>query len=191
MGREHKLLAKLAGIPMIVRVVDVLLESSVDSVTVVIGNRADEIQALLQGCSVEVVLNPLYEKGLSESLKCGFSSLSADTSGALVVLADMPLVDRNTIEALLAAFRVAPEQGIVVPIQDQRIGNPVIWSMHYLPEIMLLEGDRGARKLLDRFSDKVMTVNVEGDAVFFDIDTPADLEGACARFDLPENKHML
>ncbi|MFK8051054.1 MAG: NTP transferase domain-containing protein [Halioglobus sp.] len=184
MGEQHKLLVDFNGMSMVSRVVDAVLRSSVCSATVVIGHRGNEIRTALGARDVAIVDNPDYGSGLSSSLKVGLSSLPEEIQGAIIILADMPFVGVDLLEKLIDTFACAREQNIVVPVKSGRMGNPVIWPARLFPEMMKLQGDKGARKLLDEFADQVTTVPVLDDAAFFDIDTPAELEKANDRVEL-------
>lgn len=183
MGQQHKLLATLDGTPMVSRVVDSALSSCVYSTTVVIGHRGDEIRTALKEREVMIVNNPDYCTGLAGSLKLGLSSLPAEIDGAMIILADMPFVSAVLIDRLIDAFSSPGKRNIVVPRKSGRLGNPVIWPVSFFPEIMQLEGDAGAKALLNRFAATVSTVSVEDDAAFFDVDTPTELEQAKVKFD--------
>jgi molybdenum cofactor cytidylyltransferase len=90
----------------------------------------------------------------------------------------MPLISANLIDKLIEAF--APDRGnlIVVPVSDNRRGNPVLWSRRFFSELMTLDGDIGARHLITRHSEAVAEVPVEGFGAFLDVDTPQALEAA-------------
>jgi len=96
----------------------------------------------------------------------------------VICLGDMPLIDAHLIDRLIEAF--APDRGnlIVVPVSDNRRGNPVLWSRRFFNELMTLDGDIGARHLIVRHSEAVAEVPVEGHGAFLDIDTPQALEAA-------------
>ena len=66
----------------------------------------------------------------------------------------------------------------MAPIREGRLGNPVIWSRRYLPAMMTLTGDRGARPLLQEFAANVWEVPMGDDAIFIDVDTPEVLAEA-------------
>lgn len=50
-------------------------------------------------------------------------------------------------------------------------GNPMLWSLEFLPEIMAITGDVGARHLAGKHADRVAEVEVADDAVLKDFDT--------------------
>jgi molybdenum cofactor cytidylyltransferase len=54
----------------------------------------------------------------------------------------------------------------------------VLWSRRFFSELMTLEGDIGARHLIEKHSEAVAEVPVEGHGAFLDIDTPQALETA-------------
>jgi len=181
MGEQNKLLATVGGVPMLQRVVDAAVKADVCSVTVVTGSQAEAVQKLLQGHHVNYVHNPEYREGIAGSLKRGLSSLDDDIDGVIILLADMPFITCTHINELIAEFNPATERDIVAPMREGRLGNPVIWSARYLPAMMNLSGDRGARPLLDEFAANVWEVPMGDDAIFMDVDTSAELTEANSR----------
>jgi molybdenum cofactor cytidylyltransferase len=73
---------------------------------------------------------------------------------------------------LIAAF--APG-AIVVPVHRGRRGNPVLWPAALFGEMLQLEGDVGAKRLIGAHADRVRDVDLGSDAIFTDIDTPEAL----------------
>lgn len=110
------------------------------------------------------------EQGMAASLACGVRA-NADAAGWLIGLADMPLVPPCAIAGVKdALFAGAP---LAAPSRNGRLGHPVGFSSRYLDELLDLQGDRGARHILER--DEVSMVEVEDDGIFSDIDMPGDL----------------
>lgn len=181
MGEQNKLLACVGGIPMLQRVVDAALKAEVVATTVVTGCQAREVHHLLCKREVNFVHNADYQSGLASSLKSGLRALPGDIDGVIILLADMPFINSVHINELLAEFNPATERDIVVPIRNGRLGNPIIWSARYLPAMMKLRGDRGARPLLEEFAANVWEVPMGDDAIFMDVDTPAALAEANLR----------
>ncbi len=168
----NKLTMPLWGRPLIRHAVEAVIASRVTSIAVVTGNNAEDIQTALTGLTVKFAENKEYPKGLSTSLKCGLRALPDDCDGAVIMLGDMPLVTPRLIDGLIAAFN--PEQGraIVVPVRNGRRGNPVLWARRFFPEMLRLEGDKGAKSLLAKHPDQIHELEAEDDGPLIDVDTP-------------------
>jgi molybdenum cofactor cytidylyltransferase len=181
MGGPNKLLAELAGKPLVRTVTEQALASGASGVIVVTGHQAGEVEKALAGLKVKFVRNPDFAAGLASSVRTGIAAVPANADGAVVCLGDMPLIDARLIDRLIEAF--APDRGelIAVPVSDGRRGNPVLWSRRFFTELMALDGDIGARHLIARHAEAVAEVPVEGHGAFLDIDTPEAL--AAARLD--------
>jgi molybdenum cofactor cytidylyltransferase len=175
MGGPNKLLADVEGVPMVVRVARRLLASRARPIVAVLGNRADEIDAALGRLPVERVRNPDFAEGLSTSLKRGLAALPEDTDGALVCLADMPLVAGRHLDRLIAAFNPLEGRAIIVPTRRGKRGNPVLWAKRFFAEMGQIAGDVGARHLIGEHAELVTEIEMEDDAVLVDIDTPEAL----------------
>ncbi len=178
MGGPNKLLADLGGKPLVRTVTEQALASKVQSVIVVTGYQAEQVEKALHGLKVKFVHNPDFAEGLASSVKAGVAAVADNADGAVICLGDMPLISSNLIDRLIEAF--APDRGhlIAVPVSDNKRGNPVLWSRRFFNELMTLNGDIGARHLIARHSEAVAEVAVEGFGAFLDIDTPQTLEAA-------------
>jgi molybdenum cofactor cytidylyltransferase len=184
MGERHKLLAQVGGASLVARVVDAALQSNLMSTSVVVGHRAHDLERELLGKDVTLVNSPNYERGLAESLKAGLASLAVRIDGVMILLADMPFVAGEHINALADEFNRARGIKIVVPVWEGRRGNPVIWPARYIPKMMTLRGDEGARSILQACAESdVIRVIMSSDAVVIDVDTPAQLDAAQARYE--------
>ncbi len=100
---------------------------------------------------------------------------NASADGWLVLPADMPLVPTEVIQAVAQGLKTAE---ICAPTFAGKRGHPVGFSKVCLDELLLLQGDEGARSLLKKF--KVQAVSVDAvplaQGCLIDIDTVADLE---------------
>jgi molybdenum cofactor cytidylyltransferase len=183
MGGPNKLLAKIAGRPLLRIVVEAALASRARPVIVVTGHQRESVEAALAGLSVKFVHNANFADGLGTSLKAGIAALPAAADGAIVCLGDMPQVDAGLIDRLIAAFD--PDKGalVVVPTIDGKRGNPVVWSRRFFGDLMAVEGDVGARYLIGRYPEAVVEVPVSGKAALIDIDTPEALEAVKAELE--------
>jgi molybdenum cofactor cytidylyltransferase len=175
MGTLNKLLIEIDGVPMVRWVVEMLRQSKVDPIVVVTGHEHERIAAALKDLGVTLAHNPEFAQGLSTSLKVGIAALSGDVDGALVCLGDMPRVTAAEVDRLIGAFNPVEGRGIVVPTLNGKRGNPVLWSKRFFPEMSQVAGDVGARHLIGAYPEMVAEVEMAGDGVLTDIDTPQAL----------------
>ncbi len=175
MGGPNKLLAEIGGKPLVRIVVEQALASKASSVVVVTGHQQAEVEQALHGLNVSFTHNPDFADGLASSVKAGIAAVPKDADGALICLGDMPLIDAQLIDRLIEAF--SPDKGslIVLPVAGGRRGNPVLWSRRFFSELMMLDGDIGARHLITQHNEAVAEVEVDGKSAFLDIDTPEAL----------------
>jgi molybdenum cofactor cytidylyltransferase len=174
----NKLIADVDGSPMVRRVAEAALASRARPVLAVTGHQAAEVRAALAGLDVACIDNPDYAEGLSTSLKAGIKALPPTAEGALVALGDMPRITAAHLDRLIAAFAEGAGRAIVVPVHAGRRGNPVLWPRALFPEMLQLDGNAGARRLLGGHADKVHEVDLGTDAIFLDVDTPEALAAA-------------
>jgi molybdenum cofactor cytidylyltransferase len=167
-----------AGLPMVVRVVENVLASRARPVIVVTGHERERVEAAVAGRPVQVTQAEDYAEGLSASLKAGLAALPPDIEGFLVCLGDMPLVTGAMIDRLLAHFDPEEGRAIVMPTFRGKQGNPMLWSREFLPEMLAITGDVGARHLVGKHADRVAEVEMADDAVLRDFDTTEALKGA-------------
>ncbi len=183
MGGPNKLIAEIGGKPLVRIAAERALASRAKPVIVVTGHQRERVEAALAGLPVRLVHNPDFAEGLGTSVRSGIAAVPASADGAVICLGDMPQVDADLINRLIAAF--APEQGAlaVVPTIHGKRGNPVLWSRRFFPDLMALEGDIGARNLIGRYGEAVIEVPVTGKAALTDIDTQEALDGIKAEIE--------
>jgi molybdenum cofactor cytidylyltransferase len=136
MGAVNKMLAEIGGKPLVRIAAEQALASRAAPVIVVTGHEREKVEAALAGLAVRFTHNPDYADGLGASLKAGIAAVPADADAAIVCLGDMPQVDSQLIDRLIAAFD--PERGglVVVPSINGRRGNPVVWSRRFFNDLM-------------------------------------------------------
>lgn len=170
MGGTNKLLAEMDGIALVRRAVNAALASRCSSVQVVTGHQGDAIESALAGLDVRCLRNPAYASGMASSLRTGLHALPAEADAVVIVLGDMPQVSAALIDALITAWD-PQDPRIVVPTRAGRRGNPILWPKAMVGEMASVEGDVGARALLERHADRVHRVEWKDDAIFTDVDT--------------------
>ena len=169
---SRKLLAVIDGKPLVRWAVEGVVPL-VDEVIVVTGPDDRAIHDALQGLTVRFATNPRPEDGQGTSIATGASALSSVTEAALVVLGDQPWLSASVIRALLAEFR-ATRRAIVAPVYRGTQGNPVLFAASTLGELRALDGDAGAKRIVERDPGRVARVPIDAEMPA-DVDTPDDL----------------
>jgi molybdenum cofactor cytidylyltransferase len=174
MGADNKLLVDLEGQPLLARTLSTLAASAATPLVVVTGHDADAVGEVARAAGARVVHNPDHQAGMSTSIRAGLAALD-EVDGVLIALGDMPFVRPQDIEALLEAFDPDGGAPIVVPVHDRKRGHPVLWAWRYVPELLAITGDVGARSVLSAHADDVHLVPVPDPGIHLDVDTPEAL----------------
>jgi molybdenum cofactor cytidylyltransferase len=174
MGATNKLGLAIDGVPLLRHTVQVLLESRLQEVVVVLGHEASAMALLLDGLPVARVDNPSYRDGQMSSVHAGLAALRAPRDGVMICLTDQPLITPADIDHLIDAFARRARGSILVPTHAGKRGNPIILADAHRRDI--LEGGRnlGCRRLIERNPSLVETVEMADDHVVVDLDTPED-----------------
>jgi CTP:molybdopterin cytidylyltransferase MocA len=120
---------------MLPHVLQAVRASSVEEIVVVEGAYELETDARLVRC-------PEWERGMGASLRCGLGALPAEMEAAVVVLADGPDLDPDSIDRVIAAWRDGRGDVIAASYADAR-GHPVLLDRSVWSDVP----DEGARAL--------------------------------------------
>jgi molybdenum cofactor cytidylyltransferase len=171
MGSEKKLLMPFDGKPMVNHVLNAAMDSNLDHTCVVVGHDASKIKTLIGKKRIQIVENESWTSGMASSIVAGVQQLNK-YDGILILLGDMPLVSSELINEIIN--HGTPDK-IVVPAKKGRQGNPVFFGSKFMYDLMRLEGDRGAKSLIQKNRSLVMEIEVQSDAIFKDFDTHESL----------------
>lgn len=156
-----------------------LLQASIDSIRraglpllVCLGIADDEIEQTLLDASICCRKCPDSPEGMASTLANGIATVAGSWRGALVALADMPLIRPGTYNRVRDELRPGT---IVAPTYGGRRGHPVGFDRSYFPELIALGGDRGAREVLAAHPDAVLDIEVPDPGVLADVDVVEDL----------------
>lgn len=171
-----KQLAPFDGEALVHRTARIALASGA-AVIVVTGANAPAVTAALADLPARVVHHPGWQEGMGSSLAAGIACVQAGfpaASGALVCLADQPLLESAWLAGLLAAHRRRPD-AVLVTKSDRAPGPPVLFPADLFNELARWSGAKGAQVLLQREAHRVLNhASSEG----IDVDTPEDLRRA-------------
>ncbi len=153
-------------------------------VTLVVGANGGEVAAAAVGwadrnretAKLAIVESVDWAAGMSASLKAGVAALSDDVKAVYVFLGDMPHIPVEVLAPLAEALAA----GAPAAATSYRgvLGHPALIGSALFPALTELDGDRGARAVLERLGDALTRVEAPDDGVLFDVDTPDALVSA-------------
>lgn len=148
------------------------------NIIVVTGYRADDIR-LDYGANVQKVYNPAYAEDMFSSIKLGIEHLPEDCEAFFLLPADMPSVNPETIQRLLARFYSSSVK-IVYPKYLSHFGHPPLISCELVASILDWDGDGGLRACLNSYKHLATSVEVDDPGIRMDMDYPEDYQRMCA-----------
>jgi molybdenum cofactor cytidylyltransferase len=133
----------------------------------------DRLNGLVNDRYIQFYRAPDSDQGMGSSLANAIGQ-SDDWQAALIMLGDMPYIQQPTFEAILNAYQPGNES-IVVPVTNDIQGHPVLFDQCYFDALSKLNGDKGARPLIEANSQRVIQVEVDDPGILIDIDLPEDI----------------
>lgn len=165
---KNKLVMDFKGKPLIENVFDEINKVSFKDVVVV--SQFKEIRSISEKYGFKYVLNNNAKIGQSESIKLGIvNSLKSD--GYMFFVGDQPLIEYKYINKLIEVF-YEDKESIIIPIYNDKIGNPVIFPYNKKNELLSLKNNERGKKVIQN-TTKTKFVEVS-QYMLLDIDTPDD-----------------
>ena len=173
MGSVNKLLASIAGKPLVRHAVESFVATSLSPIIVVVGYESDKVAAALEGLPVQLVFNPDHATGQGSSVGVGVEALDNNVTDAMIGLGDMPLLPSTLLDFLIHTHigREGHACNITIPAFEGQRGNPVLWGKTFFPELITLAGDRGGRQLLNNHKAAQHLIACDHSSVLRDVDT--------------------
>lgn len=162
----NKLTADFRGKPLIAHALDAIPQAEFSRVLIV--TQYDEVAALARRSGCEVLMNDHPERGQSESIRLGIAALE-DCRGVCCMVADQPLLRRESISRALALFRSQPDKLVALSHGGVR-GNPCIFPARLFPELAALSGDVGGSAVIRRHAAELLLLEADR-AELTDVDT--------------------
>ena len=160
--------------PLLQHVIDAALPLRPTRLVVMTGKYHEAIaEANDEGVvtGAELIYNPGWSSGMSSSIRLGCELLSDDCDQLLVLLADQVLVSTSELETLIAQ---AVDGSSACAGFSETVGPPAVFSRAWYPDLLTLNAENGAKKLLTDPAKQVTIVPMK--SAGWDIDSKDDLE---------------
>ena len=170
MGRPKQLLP-YQGRTLLRHAAETAAATGCAPLVLVTGALHDELVAEVAGLPIRPVHNPEWATGMASSIRAGLGALTeAPPAAVLIMLTDQPLVTPELLRQLIARQQHT-QAPIVAAAYGDTLGVPAVFAAALLPELMLLQGQAGAGRLIA--SRGAAVGRVPFPAGLLDVDTPA------------------
>lgn len=144
-------------------------KSKTNAVYCVLGANTKIIQESISNYKTQTIFNPNFKDGLSTSIVLGVNHLKDKYDAILIMLADQPEVSSNYLNEFINLSNKNPSK-IIASNYQNKIGVPAIFPKMYFHQLLKLEGDKGAKEILNNEINiiKMAPINLT------DIDTEED-----------------
>lgn len=175
----EKLLYCLEGIPLFYYGLSQCVASKLSEIRVVVGPGAtrleNEIDQHFGGeKKLRVDRNDSPGRGMMSSIKTGLRQVAGRCDGAMVLLADMPLVTAAMIDELIAVFE--REWKIVIPECEGELQHPRVIPQRLFPEFAELGDDEKGTAVIDNHAEDIVRVSLGSELNYIDVDRREDLD---------------
>ncbi len=149
------------------------IESNASATICVLGANAEIIQKTIEKEAVSIIINENWASGLGSSIAHSVNFVEKyfpDIEGIVFTLADQPFVTTKYINLILDT--ALDSEKIYASQYPETIGVPVLFPKKYFGDLKKIEGEQGAKKLLQIYQHQVIPISP--DFINMDIDTPED-----------------
>lgn len=174
-----KALLDYHGKTFVEHLMEITRHPRIGAVRVVLGAKADEIRACLANMDAAAfVVNEGWQSGQLSSIQAAIRSLpEGSTEGLMLCPVDHPIISRDVIAQLIAAFD-STQKSIVVPVYKERRGHPVIFRANLYGELVAAAPDVGARQVVWSHPGDTAEVETNEEGVVLNLDDPASYQRA-------------
>ncbi len=175
MGRPKQLL-QYNGKTLLNHAVNEAINAKADAVVVILGKNADLFEGEIDKEEVRVVINENWKEGMASSVRLGLDTLlkiKPYIDAVIFMVCDQPHISSSVLNELITKQQKTTKQ-IVTCNYGESIGPPALFHKKYFRDLARLNGDVGARNIIEQnIHDVAMILFPEGK---IDIDTEDDFE---------------
>jgi molybdenum cofactor cytidylyltransferase len=148
--------------------------AEVDALYIVMAPESPARVAALGGIQAIIVEHAGRDAGMASSIRAGIAALPSDVEAVVIALADQPGVLPSVVRRLCDRWRAGGAAAVAPRYRDGR-GHPVLFGRATFRALAELEGDAGARAVLEALGHDLALVEVD-DIMPADVDTPEALQ---------------
>ena len=172
--RSPKQLIEFEGQTLIERITETALSIS-GEVLIVLGGNSELILPKLERFNnvISTIYNPDWKEGMGTSIRIGVEKLAENSDLIIILLSDQPFISKVLLQNMLQIY-AKTQNPIVSCVYSNTLGVPILFDKSVFPELLKLNGDKGAKSFLHLYKDRISTIDFPEGIV--DIDTLEDVE---------------
>jgi molybdenum cofactor cytidylyltransferase len=123
-----------------------------------------------------ILENPNADSGMATSIHCGISYLEANEPNietVIITVCDQPFITTELLQEMIIKYQET-HLPIIACQYDAIIGTPVLFHKSMFKALLALNGDKGAKQLINQHAQQVGLINFPLGNI--DVDTEEDYE---------------
>jgi molybdenum cofactor cytidylyltransferase len=149
-------------------------KATLDPVICVTGYESELIKRSISGMDVSIVYNELWHEGMGTGIAAGIKqAILSGVDSVIIAVSDQPHVSSGLF-GTMQALKDRSGKGIIASSYAGTLGTPVMFGKNYFTTLQTLNGNQGAKNIVNLNLPDVSTVDFEKG--YIDIDTKADYE---------------
>lgn len=166
-----KLLEPVAGVPQLARITRAAVATGARVLVALPPDRPARSEAVTGLAETLTVADAAT--GMAASIRAGVAQ-AAQAAGLMILPADMPELTAADLAAVLAGFASAPDLIWRGATSTGKAGHPVIFPTFDFAALGALQGDTGARSVLQAQAGRIRLIALPDQHALTDLDTPED-----------------
>ena len=179
---ENKAFINWNGLPLIEQQINLLINSGLNQIAVVVGYEQDRFQYIKDKYSlVTLIENKDYKSGRASSIKTGLSVLHSSTDNVLVLGVDQPRT-RYIVQTVIERH-ISSNSLISYPVYHDKGGHPIIFNKATYNDINDIdEESNGLRYVTKKYNEYINKIDLDDEKVLLDLNTKTNYLEALENF---------
>ena len=170
---QAKQLVNFNGTSLIQNAVDIALSLDPREIIVVTGANAEAVKKAVPQTPINWIHNPNWSSGMGGSIALGATAISPESTGLMILLCDQWKIQVSDLQLLAETWQSDPERIVCARAEGINM-PPVIFPLSCFNELEELQGDKGARTIIDNNSHVLDSIQIENAVI--DLDTQTQMK---------------
>ena len=140
---------------------------------IALGGNQSDIRPSIMGEAIILDI-PNWQDGMGTTISSSLNQIDSDIyDGVILCVCDQPYISNEVFDKLINAFENRTSS-IIVSQYKTDSGPPTLFAKKYYPNLLHLQGDSGAKRIIRKHINEVSFISFENGDI--DIDTEDDVK---------------